>query len=127
VESNKKEIIDNTTEQERQSNNQQIEFVQIQTIERTAPLPSPSEMEGYKNVDKDFPREIMEMAKKEQRFRHTATYIGQIGFAVVILGGYAISGYVGMKNTVLGISIALGISYIAYVIKSSDPKPPKAK
>ena len=40
----------------------------------------------YKKIDKNAPREIIEMAKKEQKFRHFSTYFGQISALIIGIG-----------------------------------------
>ena len=50
----------------------------------------------YKKIDKNAPREIIEMAKKEQKFRHFSTYFGQISALIIGIGGL-------VSTTLLGI------------------------
>ncbi len=102
--------------------------VQLQI--RQAPLPDPHELREYKNISKDLPDRIIKMAEKEQSFRHKATYIGQIQFLLLTLGGYSIAAFVGIygqswPTTGVAAAIAAGVSYVAYVFKSNNPKPPK--
>jgi uncharacterized membrane protein len=100
----------------------QVQMTQV----RHAPTPPPEELRQLKQIDKSFPDRIISMAEKEQNFRHTSTYIGQINFILLVILGYGISaltGYYGAQW--VGGTIALGVSYIAYVFKVKDPKPPK--
>jgi uncharacterized membrane protein len=60
------------------------------------PLSHPKILEGYKKIDKNAPREIIEMAKKEQKFRHFSTYFGQISALIIGIGGL-------VSTTLLGI------------------------
>jgi uncharacterized membrane protein len=93
---------------------------------RQGPTPPPDELRQLKQIDKSFPNRIIAMAEKEQRFRHTSTYIGQINFILLVLLGYGISAFAGYYGSQwVGVTIALGVSYIAYVFKTKDPKPPK--
>ncbi|MEB5837058.1 DUF2335 domain-containing protein [Pantoea dispersa] len=46
---------------------------------RSGPLPDPDELGRYEKVSPGFAREIMEMAKAEQRHRHTHLSKGQAG------------------------------------------------
>jgi len=94
---------------------------------RSAPLPDPDEMRGYKSIDKTFPSRIMAMAEREQKFRHIATYLGQIGFWVLAAFGIGSSIYLALLGkTVVAVALVGMVTYIVYVSKSSDPKPPQS-
>ena len=93
---------------------------------RHAPLPDPQELREYKNIDKSLPNRIVKMAEKEQKFRHIATYFGQMNFIILVAGGYGLAAYTGINGAQwTGAAIAAGVSYVAYVFKSKNPKPPK--
>jgi hypothetical protein len=64
------------------------------------------------------------MAENEQKFRHRSTYFGQIGFAIIVLGGYYLA--VISELSIVGSTVAVGVSYIAYVFKNTNPKLPKS-
>lgn len=103
-------------------NSLQIQMTQV----RQGPTPSPEELKQLKQIDKSFPDRIILMAEKEQKFRHTSTYIGQINFILLVLLGYSIAGFTGYFGLQwVGVTVALGVSYIVYVFKAKDPKPPK--
>ena len=53
----------------------------------TGPLPHPEILEKYRKIDENLPKEILNMAKKEQKFRHLSTYLGQISAFVIGIGG----------------------------------------
>ncbi len=92
---------------------------------RQAPLPDPLELEAYKKIDKTFPERIMKMAESEQRFRHIATFVGQANFIILVLAGYGVAAFTGIKGAEwTGFAIAIGVSYVVYAFKSKDPKPP---
>jgi uncharacterized membrane protein len=95
------------------------------TETRHAPTPSPAELKELKDIDETFPDRLIKMAEKEQRFRHFSTFFGQSGLIFLVLGGYIIAGIIGIQSQVVGIAIAISISYIAYVFKNKNPKPPK--
>jgi len=99
----------------------QIQMTQI----RSAPTPSPDELKQLKQIDKSFPDRLIAMAENEQKFRHRSTYFGQSGLIIIVLGGYALAGVAGIYSPFVGSAIAVGVSYIAYVFKNSNPKPPK--
>lgn len=93
---------------------------------RQAPTPPPEELRQLKQIDKTLPDRIIKMAEEEQKFRHRATYIGQLNFIFLVSVGYSIAtiaGYFGSQ--VVGGIIATGVSYIAYVFKTHQPKAPK--
>ena len=92
---------------------------------REAPLPDPQELREYKSIDKSLPGKIIKMAEKEQRFRHFATYLGQIHFIALVIGGYGLAALAGINGAEwTGAAIAGGASYVAYVFKTRKPKPP---
>lgn len=100
--------------------------IQKSTV-RSGPIPEAQELREYKQVDKTFPSRIMEMAEKEQSFRHRATFLGQINFIALIIIGFGMSILAGIfTHWSIGIAIATGTSYIAYVFKSKNPDSPKA-
>ena len=99
----------------------QIQMMQI----RSAPTPSPDELKELGQIDKSFPNRLISMAENEQKFRHRSTYFGQSGLIIIVLGGYALAGVAGVYSPIVGSAIAVGVSYIAYVFKNSNPKPPK--
>ena len=93
---------------------------------RQAPTPPPEELRQLKQIDKTLPDRIIAMAEKEQKFRHRATYFGQLNFILLVSIGYGIAtiaGYFGSE--IVGSIIATGVSYIAYVFKTHQPKLPK--
>lgn len=93
---------------------------------RSAPLPTPEEMRGYKSIDKSFPGRIIKMAEKEQNFRHISTYTGMAVFPVLVIAGFGISAYVAVKGHEIAASVIAGaVGYIVYVFKTNNPKPPK--
>jgi len=100
--------------------------LQVQMMEvRNAPTPSPSELKELQEIDPSFPNRLIEMVEKEQKFRHYSTFFGQSGLIFLVLGGYVIAGLVGIHSQTIGVSIAISISYIAYIFKNKNPKPPK--
>ena len=66
--------------------NSKLNIIQSQEIYQ-GPLPHPKILEEYKNIDSNLPKEIIEMAKKEQKFRHTSTFLGQISALTIGIGG----------------------------------------
>jgi uncharacterized membrane protein len=95
---------------------------------RQAPTPPPEELRQLKQIDKTLPNRIIEMAEKEQIFRHRATYFGQLNFILLVFIGYAIATVASfLGSQVVGGIIATGVSYIAYVFKTHQPNPPKQK
>jgi len=100
--------------------------LQVQMMEiRNAPTPSPAELKELKEIDETFPNRLIQMAEKEQKFRHLSTFFGQTGLIFLVLGGYIIAGLIGTQSQTVGVAIAISISYIAYVFKNRNPKPPK--
>jgi hypothetical protein len=98
------------------------EIVQI----RQSPFPPPEEIKEYKAIDKTYPDRIFKMTEKEQKFRHTSTYVGQFSFLALVSVGYGAAIYTGINGAqFVGVAIAVGTSYLAYVFKSEKPKPPK--
>jgi len=70
------------------NNLEDIRKVSISQMElHSGPLPHPKILEGYKKIDKNAPKEIIEMAKREQKFRHSSTYFGQISALIIGIGG----------------------------------------
>ena len=60
---NNPEIIDEFL---RNNNSENIKKVSISQMElHSGPLPHPKILEGYKKIDKNAPKEIIEMAKKQ--------------------------------------------------------------
>ena len=51
------------------------------------PIHHPKILEEYKKIDKNLPKEIIEMAKKEQKFRHISTFLGQFSALIIGIGG----------------------------------------
>jgi len=104
------------------------ENIQIQMTQvRSGPTPSPAELKELKQIDKSFPDRLITMAEKEQNFRHNSTYFGQSGYILTVLGGYVIAGVSGTFDAVVGSTIAVGVSYIAYVFKTDKPNAPSEK
>ncbi len=99
----------------------------VQTTQiRQAPTPPPEELRQLKQIDRTLPDRIIAMAEKEQKFRHRATYFGQLNFILLVSIGYGIATIAGIFGSqVVGSIIAGGVSYIAYVFKTHQPKPPK--
>ena len=60
------------------------------------PIPHPKILEAYKKIDKDLPKQIIEMAKKEQKFRHISTFLGQFSALIIGIGGLT-------STTILGL------------------------
>ena len=117
----------NKLEEQQKTTSNQINVKQIQTqfSIREAPTPPPNELRELQQIDPTFPERLIKMSEKEQSFRHIATYLGQTSFIIVVLGGYAFAAYAGKFSPVVGTTIAIGVSYIAYVFKTKEPKPPK--
>ncbi len=103
-----------------------LSHLTVQTTQiRQAPTPSPDELRQLKQIDKTLPDRIIAMAEKEQKFRHRATYFGQLNFILLVSIGYAIAGLAGYFGSEITSSIiAGGVSYIAYVFKTHQPKSP---
>jgi uncharacterized membrane protein len=76
---------------------------------RTAPIPPPEELEGYKKIDPSFPERIIRMAEKEQKFRHHSYYLGQFFAFIIALAALGSATYLGINGKEwLGGSIGLG-------------------
>jgi len=73
-----------------------LDNISLMGLYYSGPLPHPEILEGYKKIDKNAPKEIIEMAKKEQKFRHFSTYFGQISALIIGIGGLS-------ATTLLGI------------------------
>lgn len=100
----------------------QVEMRQV----KSGPLPSPEDLKAYKSVDKSLPAAIIAMAEREQKFRHRSTLFGQFNFIALIGIGYGASILAGIfAHWSVGVAIAGGTSYVAYVFKVKNPKPPK--
>ena len=85
LESLSPEIIDELL---KANNLEDIRKVSISQMElHSGPLPHPKILEGYKKIDKNAPKEIIEIAKREQKFRHSSTYFGQISALIIGIGG----------------------------------------
>ncbi len=93
---------------------------------RQNPLPSPEELQKYKEIHKSFPERIIKMAEKEQRFRHVSTFLGQINFLILVIVGFGIASFTSIKGSqATGVAIAGAVGYIVYVFKSKNPRFPQ--
>lgn len=89
---NNPEIIDEFLKKNNLNTIKKVSIAQI----HAGPLPHPEILKGYKEIDKNAPKEIIEMAKREQNFRHKSTYLGQISALIIGISGL-------ISTTVLGI------------------------
>ena len=64
----------------------------------SGPIPDPETLKEYKQIYRNAPDVIFDMATKEQSFRHFSTYIGQFSAFIIGLGGLVITAYLGVNN-----------------------------
>jgi uncharacterized membrane protein len=67
----------------------------------SGPLPDPLTLKEYGKVYKNAPQDIVKMAQKEQNFRHTSTYVGQISALLIGMGGLITTAYLGVNGEAL--------------------------
>ena len=75
--------------------NNKLNIIQQQEIYQ-GPIPHPKILEEYKKIDKNLPKEIIEMAKKEQKFRHISTFLGQFSALTIGIGGLLSTTFLGL-------------------------------
>ena len=64
----------------------------------SGPIPDPETLKEYKQIYRNAPDVIFDMATKEQSFRHFSTYIGQFSAFIIGLGGLVVTAYLGVNN-----------------------------
>ena len=72
--------------------------IQISQMHFSGPVPDPQTLKLYKQIHKQAPEIIFNMAQKEQRFRHFSTYFGQTSALLIGLGGLGVTAYLGVNN-----------------------------
>lgn len=96
------------------------------TVIRVAPTPHPEELKALKKINSKYPDMVLGMATKEQRFRHISTYLGQFNFLLIPGMGYTAAVALGYAGLEVASSVAIvATTYLAYVFKTNNPKPPK--
>jgi len=81
-----------------EKNPEVLKQIQISSRVHTGPLPDPETLKGYKQVYKNAPEVIFDMAHKEQSFRHFSTYMGQFSALIIGLGGLGVTAYLGVND-----------------------------
>ena len=95
---NKKEI-EKLIQQNPEIVNKILESQNINLIQKEiyqGPIPHPKILQEYKKLDKNLPKEIIEMAKKEQKFRHISTFLGQFSALIIGIGGLTATTFLGI-------------------------------
>ena len=69
-----------------------------QTMVHSGPLPDPLTLKEYGQIYKNAPKDIIDMAKKEQNFRHSSTYFGQFSALLIGIGGLGVTAYLGING-----------------------------
>lgn len=114
------EEVDSIVLEEVQKIEQQI-MMQVTQV-RSGPMPSPEELKLYKQVDKNYPTIISDMAQNEQKFRHRSTFLGQFGLPINL----GIAAIAGIYAPMVGVAIAGVAGYAYYATRNNNPKPPQA-
>lgn len=93
---------------------------------RQAPTPPPAEVRELIAINPKYGDIVMEMAPREQKFRHFSTILGQFNFLLIPLMCLTAGVVLGIYEQTVPSTAAIGAAgYLAYVFKSNDPKPPK--
>ena len=105
-------------------NNKNIKLIQQEVYQ--GPIPHPKILEAYKKIDKNLPKEIIEMAKKEQKFRHISTFLGQFSALIIGIGGLTATTFLGIygnawvAGSVGFLSLGSLVSVFLYNIKRGE-------
>lgn len=93
---------------------------------RVAPTPHPDEIKALKKINPRYADIVMDMAPREQKFRHFSTLFGQFNFVLIAALGYGLGGWLGyLKLEVASIAAIVVTSYLVYALKTNKPMAPK--
>lgn len=72
-----------------------IKKVFNQTKFHSGPLPDPETLKEYNKAHKEASKIIIEMAQKEQNFRHKSIFLGQTSAFLIGIGGLGVTAFLG--------------------------------
>ncbi|HEB4874362.1 TPA: DUF2335 domain-containing protein [Kluyvera ascorbata F0526] len=135
------EVVKNPQVLERLMNKPELAGMMMQvTHTRSGPLPDPDELARYEKISPGFAVEILEMAKSEQKHRHTHVSKGQSGaiwrdrigqiFGMVCVFVFSYIAYEMIQKEAYGWATGLlGVELVAltsvFVVGRKEKKPPQ--